>query len=485
MIAIQRALGEAEDLARAHGFTVSDDGTVVDAYPPVISDPVQAEEVRRERARVQAEVVDRLEQMLRRASDVDADFSAVLGRAARDEVDDGTGLSLSEASTTGEGAGGLSTLGPPEGGTPGDNAGWWASLSEDERQALIDRDPGALGNLDGLPAAVRDEANRSRVDDERTALEAERDRLQADLDDNVFGGTFSNADAALEHVNAKLASLDRIEQTLALGDRQLLLLDLTGERAEAAVAVGDVDTADHVAVFTPGLDSTVNGRLEGYDDNMERLRQQAETESRRYGDGGSVAAVTWIGYQAPQPGLEGYNPFDSDSVVQDDSARAGGADLAEFYRGIDASRSSDPHLTALGHSYGSTTTGFALQEDTGVDDAVVFGSPGLGTSHIEDIRVPEGHTYRVEARNDPVADFGAFGIDPSHVDGVTGLSAREESLPDGRRLAESTEHSDYLTEDSASQYNMSVVVAGQHDRVVTDDGRGLGDIGSWPIPGTY
>jgi len=485
VIAIQRALGEAEDLARAHGFTVSDDGTVVDAYPPVISDPVQAEEVRRERARVQAEVVDRLEQMLRRASDVDADFSAVLGRAARDEVDDGTGLSLSEASTTGEGAGGLSTLGPPEGGTPGDNAGWWASLSEDERQTLIDRDPGALGNLDGLPAAVRDEANRSRVDDERTALEAERDRLQADLDDNVFGGTFSNADAALEHVNAKLASLDRIEQTLALGDRQLLLLDLTGERAEAAVAVGDVDTADHVAVFTPGLDSTVNGRLEGYDDNMERLRQQAETESRRYGDGGSVAAVTWIGYQAPQPGLEGYNPFDSDSVVQDDSARAGGADLAEFYRGIDASRSSDPHLTALGHSYGSTTTGFALQEDTGVDDAVVFGSPGLGTSHIEDIRVPEGHTYRVEARNDPVADVGAFGIDPSHVDGVTGLSAREESLPDGRRVAESTGHSDYLTEDSASQYNMSVVVAGLHDRVVTDDGRGLGDIGSWPIPGTY
>lgn len=484
VLAIQRALGEAVDLARAYGFAVSDDGTVTDAYPPALSDPGQAPEVQRERARVHAEVMDRLEQILRRADDVDADFAAVLGRAARGEIDDGTGLSL--AAATGEGAGGLSTLGPPEHGTPADNAGWWASLSDEERRALIDRDPGALGNLDGLPAAVRDEANRARIDDERAALEAERDRLQADLDDNWFGGLFTNADAALEHVNAKLASLDRIEATLHRpGERQLLLLDLSEERAEAAVAVGNVDTAKHVAVFTPGLGSTVDGDLEGYDHNMAQLQRQAQYESNRYGHGESVATVTWIGYQAPQIGFEGFNPFDSDSVLHDHLARAGGADLAKFYRGIDASRTTDPHLTALGHSYGSTTTGFALQEQTGVDDAVFFGSPGIGTSHIEDVQVPAGHTYRIEARNDFVADTGLFGIDPSYIDGMTGLSAREVTLSDGRHPLESTGHSGYLTQDSTSQYNMSVVVAGLADRRVEDDGRGLGDIGSWPIPGTY
>ncbi|MGH3923570.1 MAG: alpha/beta hydrolase, partial [Pseudonocardiaceae bacterium] len=313
---------------------------------------------------------------------------------------------------------------------------------------------------------------------------------QADLDDNWFGGTFTNADAALEHVNAKLASLDLIEQTLDQpGGRQLLLLDLSGERAEAAVAVGDVDTADHVAAFTPGLGSTVDGSLKDYDHDMEQLQRQAQYESGRYGDGGSVATVTWIGYQAPQPALGGWNPLgnplSSDSVVHDDLARAGGADLAEFYRGIDASRTTDPHLTALGHSYGSTTTGFALQEQTGVDDAVFFGSPGLGASHSSEIQVAEGHIYRIEARNDIVADAGQFGIDPTYVDGVTGLSARAETLPDGRRLAESTGHSTYLTQDSTSQYNMSVVVAGLPDRRVEDDGRGLGDIASWPVPGTY
>ncbi|MGH3902935.1 MAG: alpha/beta hydrolase [Pseudonocardiaceae bacterium] len=486
VLSLQRALGEATDLAGAYGFAVADDGTVADAHPPESA----GEDVARERRIVRDEVVDRLEQILRRAQDVDADFAAVLGEAARGEIDDGTGQSLTGASTGGEGAGGLSTIGPPENGTPGDNAGWWAALSEQERRALIDSDPGALGNLDGLPAAVRDEANRARIDDERAALEDERDRLQADLDDNWFGGTFTNADAALEHVNAKLASLDRIEQTLDQpGDRQLLALDLSGERAEAAVAVGDVDTADHVAAFTPGLGSTVDGSLEGYDKDMELLRQQAETESRRYGDGGSVATVTWIGYQSPQPALGGWNPLgnplSSDSVVHDDLARAGGSDLAEFYRGIDASRATDPHLTALGHSYGSTTTGFALQEQTGVDDAVFFGSPGLGALHSSEIQVAEGHIYLIEARNDIVADAGQFGIDPSHVDGVTGLSARDETLPDGRRLAESTGHSAYLAQDSTSQYNMSVVVAGLGDRRVEDDGRGLGDIASWPIPGTY
>ncbi|MDQ4103104.1 MAG: alpha/beta hydrolase family protein [Actinomycetota bacterium] len=484
--AIQRGLAEAEDLARAYGFAVCGDGTVIDVHPPTIPDPAQAQEVQRERAQVQAEVVDRLEQILRRANDVDADFAAVLGRAARGEIDDGTGLSLAAAAAIGDGAGRLSTIGPPDSGTPGDNAGWWASLSDEERRALIDQNPGALGNLDGLPAAVRDEANRARLDDERAALEAERDRLQADLDDNWFGGVFTNADAALEDVNAKLASLDRIEQTLDQpGERQLLALDLSGERAEAAVAVGNVDTADHVAVFTPGLGSTVDGDLQRYDDNMDQLRRQAQYESNRYGDGGSVAAVTWIGYQAPQPGFGGFNPLDSDSVLHDDSARAGGADLAEFYRGIDASRATNPHLTALGHSYGSTTTGFALQERTGVDDAVFFGSPGIGTSHIEDIQVTEGHSYRIEARNDFVADTGHFGIDPTHVDGLTGLSAREETLADGRRLAESTGHSGYLTPDSTSHYNLSVVVAGLPNGRVEDSGRGLGDIGSWPIPATY
>ena len=81
----------------------------------------------------------------------------------------------------------------------------------------------------------------------------------------------------------------------------------------------------------------------------------------------------------------------------------------------------DPHLTALGHSYGSLTTGYALQHDgTGIDDAVLFGSPGAGTWERDDLHVPDGHLFVAEADDDPVADFGGtapFGRDPSHMVG--------------------------------------------------------------------
>jgi hypothetical protein len=318
----------------------------------------------------------------------------------------------------------------------------------------------------------------------RAKLEADAARLMARLADSAFGGTFTNDDAALAVVREKLAGLDAIESLLReTRDRQLLVLDIRGSRQLlAAVAVGDVDTADHVAVFTPGFGTTVAGSLATYDSSMAELSSVARSESLKYGDGGSVATVSWLGYEAPQWG-EWYDPGGR-FVTSDSSAQAGAASLADFYRGIDASRSDDPHLTALGHSYGSTTTGIALQHETGVDSAVVFGSPGIGTSHVEDLDVPDGQVFRIEARRDAVADLGHFGIDPTHVDGIAGLSARDATL-DGTTYRESTGHSAYLSDDTTSQHNIAAVVAGASGRMVLDDGRGAGDLLSRPVPGTY
>ena len=272
----------------------------------------------------------------------------------------------------------------------------------------------------------------------------------------------------------KLAALDSVESVLDLGGRQLLLLDAdSGEQLHAAVAVGDVDTADHVAVFTPGFTTTVQDRLEGIDTDMAALKARSERDSYRHGDGDSVATVSWLGYDAPQwDGIA----FPSQSVVSDDLAKAGGEDLARFYAGINDSRSADPHLTALGHSYGSTTTGEALQhEGTGVDDAIIFGSPGLGTSDRGDLDVPEDHLFRIEARRDPVADLAQFGIDPTWFDDVEGLSAKETEI-DGESYGESVGHSEYLEDGTTSQHNMAVTIAGMPDRQVSDDGRGAGNV---------
>jgi hypothetical protein len=483
---LKQGVEEADALARAREFSIGDDGSVTDISAKRSVPADQADDVARERERTKTELVDRVEQILRRAQDIDADLNALLGRVMNGEIDDGGATDLASAARNGAGKGGLSVLEPPAGaGTPGDNAGWWDSLSDAEQRQVIAGHPDWVGNRDGVPFGARDEANRQLLQTEKTKLQDEARRLQADLDDNWFGGTFTNADAQLDHIKAKLESIKAIEDTLAQpGERQLLMLDMTDERAEAAVANGNVDTAAHVSVFTPGLTSTVNGSLGDYDHNMYDLKNRTEDLQDRYGNGESVATVTWIGYQAPQLSVGGVL-FDENSVVDDHSAQQGANKLAPFLNGIDAARDTDPHLTALGHSYGSTTTGLALQQNTGVDDAVFFGSPGLGTSHIDDLKVPGGHSFYIEGRNDPVGDLGYFGIDPSHMDGMEHLSAKETPLPGGGKMTESAGHSYYLDDNSTSQYNMSVVTGGLSDHRIRDDGKGFGDVLSWPVPGTY
>jgi hypothetical protein len=474
-------LEAALSMASANGFSVDRAGGRVTDQLPAPEDAAEAAD----RQALCDEIVDRIEQALRTAAHADAELTAALRSAISGTVDGGVG-STDRASTYGEQAGAPELLPPPEGGSDHDMFAWWNGLTEAEQLQVIADDPGWIGNTDGIPAWARDQANRALIDDYRAELEAEAERLQQNLDDNIFGGAFTNDDIRLRSVQEKLAGLDQVEETLALGGRQLLTLDITGdEQLMAAVAVGNVDTADHVAVFTPGFTTTVEGSLGNYDEDMALLASRAELESEIRGDGGTVATVSWLGYEAPQM-RDALDPFGT-SVGSDELAQRGSGNLAAFYNGLDASRDTDPHLTALGHSYGSLTTGLALQNQTGVDDAVFFGSPGIGTDHIGDLDVPEGHAFRVEARNDVVADLGgtaSFGIDPSHLDGMVGLSA-EESEIDGQTFAESTGHSAYLNDETTSQHNMAVTVAGIPDRMVEDGGHGVGDWLSWPVPGTY
>jgi len=379
---------------------------------------------------------------------------------------------------------------PPEHGTPGGNATWWRSLSVQEQGRVIKEHPEWIGNRDGVPFAARDEANRALLGVDRDRLSAIQARLDASHSGSWLGGIVTNDDAALAHVEAKLASLDAVEQTLARdGDRQLLLLDLSQERAQAAIARGDVDNADNVAVFVPGLTANVNDSMKDYDHEMDQLQHRAELENKRANPAGlsTTATVTWIGYQAPQLG---WDLIGNNSVADDHAAQMGAAKLVPFLQGIGMARDHDAHLSLLGHSYGSTTAGLALKQSTGVDDVVFFGSPGIGTNNVRDLSVPGGHTYYIEAPWDVVGDLGYFGIDPSHMNGIEHASAKASTVVDPmsgeiRHFAGVTGHDSYLVDDSTSQYNMSVVVAGVPDRRVSDPGEGLGDVLSWPMPGTY
>ncbi|MEY8042624.1 alpha/beta hydrolase [Saccharopolyspora cebuensis] len=453
--AVQKSLAETEDLAKANGFSIKDDGSVTDSDPPQDVPADQIEAVRQERTAIRDEVTSRLGEILRRAADIDEDLAGVLGKARKDELE-GSG-SLENSADIGAAEGGLSTLKPPASDDPAANAAWWDSLSEQERQEILEHHPDWVGNLDGVPAEIRDQANRERLETERERLEEEIAELEAALDDNFFGGTFSEADERLEDAKAELEALETTEQTLEQGDRQLLLFDLSGEVPRAAVANGDVDNADHVAVLTPGMNSGVVESLENKDAEMHALRQEAQDQAAQYGDGGSVATVTWVGYDSPNAA----------SVLGDGSAEEGGQALADFYTGINASRTEDPNLTALGHSYGGVTTEYALmQENTGVDNTVLFGTPGHAVEDADQLQVPDGSVYTLSAEGwdgDWIEGYGQGPSPRGDIEGTTELSAEADGARD---LQETDGHSDYMTEDTTSQYNMGAIVSGNSDRIV-------------------
>ncbi|WP_329590114.1 alpha/beta hydrolase [Streptomyces sp. NBC_01362] len=112
----------------------------------------------------------------------------------------------------------------------------------------------------------------------------------------------------------------------------------------------------------------------------------------------------WLGYDAPQttPG----DLASGKSVMFTNDAEAGAPDYNAFMAGISATHEGgNPHVTAIGHSYGSLTVGLAAQEKGGIpgaDDIILVGSPGTGADNAQDLNVGKDHVYVGAADNDIV-----------------------------------------------------------------------------------
>ena len=155
-------------------------------------------------------------------------------------------------------------------------------------------------------------------------------------------------------------------------------------------------------------------------------------------------------------------------------AQVGGNSLAQFYDGIGAVHALNQtplHLTALGHSYGSTTTGYALSQNTPVNDAILFGSPGQGAQHLN---VPAGHLYDEHDQGDSLVPelHGTLGPSPYYgspdvVNSYQMLSTDASTNNVFGPLNATSGHSGYLDNQSTSLYNMAAVTSG-HPNLVVD-----------------
>jgi hypothetical protein len=213
---------------------------------------------------------------------------------------------------------------------------------------------------------------------------------------------------------ANLADLQAIQDALDAnpGTRLVLFDGGGGAQVHAAIAAGDPFTATHVSVTTPGLNTTLRGSIGAMTREAAELRREARRQLIAAGRGEqTVAAVAWLGYDAPQipafdglPGLggPGANAAGVNDVSHAAVADAAAAELARFYARIQAGRAVPAHLTAIGHSYGSLTTGLALQRSTDVADAVFYGSPGVRASTPAQLNLRPGHVFAMEAPDDPI-----------------------------------------------------------------------------------
>ena len=345
---------------------------------------------------------------------------------------------------------------PPPGSNPRQIAAWWGSLSDQQKKKLIEKYPEIIGNLDGVDIKTRDEVNRSLVDG---MLAEARDRERQTHDDLVHLGMTSHSYAnryskALDDVE----DLEVLQEVLKDRERKLLVCDRSGERLKVAIGIGDFDKAQHIGVFVPGKGTTVRGSLLNYVTKSEGLITAAQKVRES-----SYATVAWLGYDAP---------LSIPDVANTHRANAGADRLENFLEGVSAvygEKGQKVHLTLLGHSYGSTTSGIAASHVSPnvVDDLVLFGSPGSGVQLGAEYRVPEGHRWvsAVPYPGDMVQGIGTdinFGRNPTemqafrHISGDATKGETYHTIPRGPF----GNHSTYLENNTETQKNMAEIVAG-------------------------
>lgn len=236
----------------------------------------------------------------------------------------------------------------PATATPERVAAYFAALAPEQADELATTFPGVVGNLDGAPLALRYKANGE-------------------------------------------------DGLLAYDDRQ---------DGRIVRVVGDLATAERIAVVIPGMSNDLANFYDGLD-NVQRRSPlwQAEQIKATANDPG-LAVVAWLGYDTPENGISVL------SAVRSERAEDGADALARFEDGLHAVRP-NATITMIAHSYGSTVLGHAASQfGPEVTDLVVVGSPGMDVNTAKDLAT-SARVWAGRADDDPVGaipDVRIFGF---------------------------------------------------------------------------
>ena len=375
---------------------------------------------------------------------------------------------------------------------------WWEGRSQAERNALLISDPDLVGNTNGIPTGDRDEANTSALQrDIEYLLGIQASGQELSASEQRWLENARSIEAAVQQAASdKWADLDVAAFVMAYQPHAF------GGDGVAAVAYGNPDTADHTAVYVPGImqDGTYideNGAqaLNLYEETVNSMLSEDPPRE------GAVSTIAWIGYDSPNFNPESMWPWDLGAsagdvshTVTEANAEAGGVALSQFVDGLNSTHTTgdQPHLTVIGHSYGSTTSSYAAAGGMDADSLVLIGSPGAseGVDHVSDLGMPSGQVFVGAADNDPVSWLGGedgvfpgswddslgLGQDPAQSDfGATVFAVDNGQEFHGPGGLVSTgfmqNHVNYFDDNNPALANMADVVSGNSGAVADTGGR--------------
>ncbi|MCQ8194600.1 alpha/beta hydrolase [Streptomyces rugosispiralis] len=303
---------------------------------------------------------------------------------------------------------------PPKDGDPKSNADWWKGLSAQEKADYASMYPDSIGKLNGLPADVRDEANRAVFEEKRAEYQTQYKSIPEEPKPKYVPGgrTMRYSDEWLEwhqkyegkreHLKSALEGMKAIQRRFdrtgedGLPEAYLLGFD-PNDDGRVVLANGNPDAADHTALYVPGT-KTHLGSIDGDLNRGVTLWR----ESQALSPGDKISTITWFDYDAPNQ---------IPNATSDKYAEKAAPALREFLDGNkaahEAATGSTAHTTVIGHSYGSTVIGDAAKyrsdyadtwsDPLPADDVIAAGSPGMQAEHAADLGIDPDHMWAMKA----------------------------------------------------------------------------------------
>ena len=299
---------------------------------------------------------------------------------------------------------------------------WWASLSQAERDGLIAEHPPQLGNLNGIPADVRNTINIAVMNDDLHRVEDAASRHGVTVDtvmkNPALYGLSNDDIVRCRNAGQTKRGLDHDRGSDPGNPRPVMLWayepSAFNGQGRAAIAIGNPDGAEDIAVVVPGAGSSVAGGWLSSGHNAAINLYDRSAAARPDVD---TSVIAWMGYDAP-------DGFNDQRIGAPWLAREGGLRLAHDVNGLWVTHAgpTPPQLTVIGHSYGATTVADAFAgSGMRANDAILLGSPGTDLARrAADFHVDGGQVYVGAASTDPVSWIGVSGGVPNKLNELLG-----------------------------------------------------------------